>query len=123
MKVVLHESPLNLNTNDIISRPSSGASGFFKKFYPFWKIPSHKWPSCFTLDMNNFIIIYKTYFIQPLLRWTWIFRKIYSLLENPQSVALIYLAANGSVVFCKNNLIIVFYSGPPQVDLDFSENL
>ncbi len=43
--------------------------------------------------------MYKTYLIQVLLRWTWIFRKIYDFLEDPQSIALMYLAANGPVVF------------------------
>ncbi len=62
-------------------------------------VPSRKWPSCFLLSMNKLIIMHKTYFIQVFLRWTWIFRKIYLFLEDLQSVAPMYLAANGPVVF------------------------
>ena len=41
-----------------------------------------KTTSCFLLGINNFIIIHKTYFIQLLLRKTWIFQKIYHILVN-----------------------------------------
>ncbi len=43
--------------------------------------------------------MHKTYFIQVFLRWTWIFQKIYLFLEDLQSVAPMYLATNGPIVF------------------------
>ncbi len=43
--------------------------------------------------------MYKTYFIQLLFKWPWIFRKTYDFLEDPQFVTLMYLAVNGLVVF------------------------
>ncbi len=58
----------------ILFRSSSDGPGFFEKFTTFWKcrinVSSRKWPNCFLLSMNNLIIMYKTYFIQVLLRWT-----------------------------------------------------
>ena len=43
--------------------------------------------------------MHKTYFIQVFLRCIWIFWEIYNFLEDSQSVILMYLAANGPVIF------------------------
>ena len=48
----------------------------------FANVPSRKWPSYFLLSINHLIIIYNTYFIPILLKWAWIFRKIYNFLED-----------------------------------------
>ncbi len=57
------------------------------------------------LGINNLIIMHKSYFIHIFLRGIWIFRKIYLFLEDLQSVALMYAAANGSLPM--NNVIIM----------------
>ncbi len=59
--------------------------------------------------------MYKIYFIQLLLRWPWIFHKIYKFLEDRQSVILMYLLENSLIVqnsqsyFCNSNNILFYH--------------